>query len=136
MAGSFRLPNVDMLPEQHRARAREQLGLASAREAKGKAQRSKYGAVKVKVDGILFDSKKESRYYEQLKLRQSAGDILRFHRQVPIDLEGGVVYKLDFLVVYPDGRLEYVDVKGLKTKEFRIKQRQVKARHGIELVLV
>jgi hypothetical protein len=47
---------------------------------KPEAKPNKYGNQPVTVDGIRFPSKKEARYYEQLKLRQHAGDILYFLR--------------------------------------------------------
>lgn len=133
MSGGIRFASVEMLPEKWRTQARRQLGHVEKRDA---PKRSKYGAKRITVDGILFDSKREARRYALLKHMQSAGEIKRFHRQVIFDLEGGVIYRCDFLVVHNDDRLEYVDAKGIKTKEFRIKQRMVKGRYGVEISLV
>ena len=44
--------------------------------------KSKYGAKKVEIDGIIFDSKKEGRRYQELKMLQKAGEISNLQRQV------------------------------------------------------
>lgn len=44
--------------------------------------RSKYGAKKVLVDGIVFDSKKEARRYMDLTQLYRAGQIVNLQRQV------------------------------------------------------
>ena len=108
--------------------------IASPREPKPK--RGKYGAERVVVDGIRFDSKREARAYERLLLMKLAGEVRSFNRQVIYDLPGGVIYKLDFLVFFADGRIGYWDAKGVETKEFRIKRKLVRAEHGVEIELV
>jgi len=95
--------------------------------------RHKFSAVPTVHDGIRFDSKAEGRYYEALKLRQAAGEVLFFLRQVPIDLPGGVKYRLDFLVFTSSGEVEFVDVKGMKTPVYKIKKRQVEATYPIKI---
>ena len=90
-------------------------------------KRPKYGNVITTVDGIRFDSKREARYYEQLKLRQQAGEV--------IHLPGGTRYVLDFLVFLRDGNVDFVDVKGRETKEFRIKKREVEHHYPIKVLL-
>lgn len=97
--------------------------VTSVREEK----RSKYGAIATVVDGIRFDSKKEARYYEQLKLRVQAGEVLFFLRQVPIYLPGGTRLVIDFLEFHASGEFRFVDVKGRETEAFKIKRREVEA---------
>lgn len=99
-------------------------------------KRSKYGAVPTVVDGIRFDSKLEARYYEQLKLRRAAGEVLFWLRQVPFHLPGRVTYRVDFQVHLADNSVEWVDCKGVETKEFRIKIKQVHALYPIRVQLV
>lgn len=48
--------------------------------------RSKYGATKVVVDGITFDSQKEAGRYQELKLMERAGLIRDLQRQVHFQL--------------------------------------------------
>ena len=47
---------------------------------------SKYNAKKVIVDGITFDSKKESKRYLELKQMQENGEIHDLQLQVPFEL--------------------------------------------------
>lgn len=101
----------------------------------GGEERSKYGNQVTTVDGIRFDSKREARYYEQLKLRREAGEVLFWLRQVPVHLPGGTKYVADFLEFLVDGRYRFVDVKGRQTKEFRIKKREVEYHYPIEIEL-
>lgn len=99
-------------------------------------KRSKYNAKKVVVDGIKFDSKKEAKYYEELKLRKAAGEVDYFLLQVPFHLPGGVVYKCDFQEFLSDGTVRYVDTKGFETPEFKIKKKQVEALYPVTIEVV
>lgn len=88
-------------------------------------KRNKYNNKKTVRDGITFDSQKEARYYDSLKLLQKAGHVVGFFRQVPFDLPGGIKYRTDFLVFYSSGDCEAVEVKGFETPEWKIKHKQV-----------
>ena len=94
---------------------------------------NKYGAKATVVDGIRFDSQKEARYYQQLKLRQQAGDIVMFLRQVPFHLPGGVIYRVDFMVFDSTGEVRFVDVKGHKTKQYIDKKRMAEALYPVTI---
>jgi hypothetical protein len=85
--------------------------------------------------GKWFDSQLERDYYYQLLLRWKAGDILWFVRQVTFELEGGVKYRADFVVVTAAG-VEVVDTTGVMTQVKANKLKQVKARYGIEVQIV
>lgn len=98
-------------------------------------KRSKYGSTITTVDGIRFDSKKEAAYYEQLKLRQRGGEVHFWLRQVPVHLPGGTKYVLDFVVFLKTGEVQFVDVKGRETKEFRIKKREVEHHYPFRILL-
>jgi len=75
----------------------------------------------VVIDGIKFDSKKESQYYLFLKRLKQRGVVRHFERQVGIDLipayikngkkVRGMKYYIDFIVYYENGGVEYIDVK-------------------------
>ena len=95
--------------------------------------RHKFNAVPTVHDGIRFDSKAEGRYYEELKVRRDAGEVLFFLRQVPIDLPGNVKYRLDFLVFLADGTVEFVDVKGMKTPIYKLKKAQIESLYPIKI---
>ena len=96
--------------------------------------KNKYGAQKVEIHGIKFDSKAESRRYLVLKDMQERGEIQdlsvhpKYELQSPFVTRWGkkiraITYTLDFL--YTKGNLVVVeDVKGGKatqTAAFRIK---------------
>lgn len=87
--------------------------------------RHKFHAQPTTRDNIRFDSKKEARYYQELQLRKKAGEVIQFLRQVPFHLPGNVVYRVDFLEFHSDGSVHFVDVKGMQTPEFILKQKQV-----------
>ncbi|ARJ84798.1 hypothetical protein D2E17_01994 [Listeria monocytogenes] len=101
--------------------------------------RSKYNAKKVVIDDIKFDSKAEAAYYEQLKLLKMSGEVVSFDLQPEFILQDSFVkngkkyhaikYRADFLVRYKDGHEELIDVKGMLTKEFRIKQKLFELRY-------
>ena len=48
--------------------------------------RNKYGNKKTVVDGITFDSRKEAKRYQELKLLEKAGEIKDLRRQVKYEL--------------------------------------------------
>lgn len=102
---------------------------------------SKYKNVRTLVDGILFDSKLESDRYNELVLLMRGGQVKFFARQPIFDLGGGVQYRADFMVVWLEElvdqeRTTIEDVKGHLTQESANKIKQVKARYGVDVVLV
>lgn len=84
---------------------------------------NKYHAVKTAVDGITFDSKAESRRYDELKLLLDHGLLKGFARQPSFVLPGGIRYRPDFIVCDADGVIYVEDVKGVRTQAFALKQR-------------
>ena len=113
--------------------------LAEAMAKQGGARpkkRSKYGAVATYVDGIRFDSRKEAARFMALKVLKDAGEVLWFARQPRFALPGGVEYVADFVVVWNDGGVTVEDVKGVKTKEYRLKKRQVEALYRVTITEV
>lgn len=113
-----------------------------------KAKKSKYRNRKMEMDGIVFDSEKEARFYSIYKLLKKKGEVKDFSRQVkfPITVNGIHIanYFLDFQVEYADGRIEYVDVKAkdketqkwITTDVFQLKKKLVQAQYGITIKLV
>jgi hypothetical protein len=85
------------------------------------------------TDGITFDSKAEMHRYRDLLSLKANGIIAYFLRQVPFHLPGNVVYRCDFMVVYPDGRIEFEDVKGFRTPMYVLKRKQVQALYPITI---
>ena len=119
---------------------------------------SKYGNKKVEVDGIIFDSKKESNIYLDLKAKKASGEIKDFSMQVPFELipnqkelktvfdkkgrpvnkekvvELAVKYVADFVVYDNDGEVTVVDAKGFKGNQAWIIKRKL-LRHVHKLAI-
>lgn len=112
---------------------------------------SKYGAKKVRFDGITFDSKIEGYRYLKLKELLKEGKITDLRMQVPyvlipkqVDdpdlpprkqkvLERACEYKADFVYKDADGVTHVEDTKGMKTKEYIIKRKLMLYVHGIKI---
>ncbi|AQL56429.1 DUF1064 domain-containing protein [Abyssicoccus albus] len=97
--------------------------------------KSKYGAKKIIVDGIKFDSKVEASYYKVLKHKQEIGEVKDFELQPEIEIipsfkyknrkRRPMVYRMDFKVEYYDGLIVYVDIKGMPTPDAKLKRKLV-----------
>lgn len=87
--------------------------------------RSKYANSPKDFQGITYHSKLEAKYARDLTYRQRAGEIKAWQRQykISLDVEGKHVcnYFIDFRVEHNDDRLEFVEVKGFETPEWRLK---------------
>ena len=120
--------------------------------------RSKFGNKHTAVDGIVFDSIREARYYIFLRDLQRKGEISNLRMQVPYELipavyreetvqlktktktvtrcvQKAVHYIADF--VYTDnetGAEMVVDTKGFRTKEYVLKKKMMLAFKGIAIV--
>lgn len=137
MSGGLRFPNVDCLPEKWRTQARRQLGHVEKRDA---PKRSKYGAKRITVDGILFDSKREAERYLELKGEEKRGFIRDVKTQVSFNciVNGELIcrYIADFQYTTPH-RVVVEDVKGYKKGAaygiFRIKKKLMKACNRIDV---
>jgi len=101
--------------------------------ARYKIHRHKFNAVRTEYDGIKFDSKKEGKYYLELKNKVRAGIVLFYLRQVPFQLPGSTTYRIDFMEFHADGTVHFIDVKGMQTKEFILKKKIVEALYPVEI---
>jgi hypothetical protein len=88
---------------------------------------SKYRAIRTEVDGLKFDSKAEARTYTKLQLLRRAGEVTKFDIHPVFVLPAGIKYEADFRVYWADGRVEIVDVKGVKTAVYRLKKKLMKS---------
>lgn len=100
---------------------------------------NKYGNKKtVTSDGIKHDSIKEAKRWCELKLLERAGMIQNLERQVKYELlpkqdgERPVYYIADF-VYTENGKKVVEDVKGMRTKEYKLKKKMMLYFHGIKL---
>lgn len=98
----------------------------------------KYGNQKTEIDGITFDSKKEALRYQDLKLMEKAGEISELDRQVRFPLRVNrqeiCCYIADFTYrKRGGGTIVAEDTKGVRTRDYIIKKKLMKAIHGIEI---
>lgn len=121
-----------------------------------KQKKSKYGANKTEIDGIVFDSRKEARRYADLKLMERAGMIKDLSLQVKFELipiqrepdtigkRGGVIkgkmierpvyYVADFVyTITATGEKVVEDTKGFRTKEYIIKRKLMLYKYGLRI---
>ena len=95
-------------------------------------RRPKYGNRKTESDGHIFDSKLEARCYQELRLRERAGEIDELELQVRVPLQVGdkkvCAWVVDF--EYYDHtikKLVWLDAKGLMTPVASLKIKLAKA---------
>lgn len=100
---------------------------------------NKYYNVKTATsDGILHDSKKEASRWCELNLLLRAGEISDLRRQVKYELipkqdgERPVYYIADFVYV-ENGKTVVEDVKGVRTKEYKLKRKLMLYFYGIKI---
>ena len=99
---------------------------------------SKFHNIPKRVDGILFQSTKESRRYSELKALQQAGVIQDLELQPKFKLEvNGVhitTYYADFKYWDNERNQEVIeDSKGMRTQLYILKKRLMKALLSIEV---
>jgi hypothetical protein len=104
------------------------------------AKPAKYRNVRTGADGITFDSAKEARRWQELRLLVMAGQISGLQRQTKFPLVVGGIdicsYIADFSYV-ANGELVVEDVKSEVTRKlpvYRIKCRLMLALHGVEIL--
>ncbi len=130
-----RIRNVTDLPPAMRDQVLKNTGRFPIFHPAGVDKPRKYRNVPTVEDGQRFDSKLEAACYRELKLRVAAGDLKWFTRQVSWELEGGVKVRIDFLAERASGGTEAIDAKGVLTQVAKNKYKQLKARHGIDVIL-
>ncbi|UOP06529.1 DUF1064 domain-containing protein [Alysiella crassa] len=96
-----------------------------------------------------FDSKREADFYDKLCCLKNATNpaerVVQIETQVKFELipaqrgaDGKVIeracaYIADFRVTFADGRVEVIDVKGMKTDVYKIKKKLMLQVHGIQI---
>jgi hypothetical protein len=97
-------------------------------------RRAKYANEIVDVGGLRFDSKREARRWGELQLLERVGRITELRRQVRYRLEVNGVHVCDYLADFTyseSGETVVEDSKGMRTREYRIKAKLMRACHGI-----
>jgi len=123
---------------------------ASAARAMGfdpAPKKNKFGARKKEVDGVTFDSTKEAKRYQALKLMEQAGQIRDLRTQVEYllipkqkkpagGLERAASYSADFVYLDSDGNQVVEDVKSEPTRkkaDYILRRKLMLMVHGIEI---
>lgn len=107
-------------------------------------RRSKYGAVKTTVDGIVFASKAEARRYSELRLLEKAGEIRGLRMQPAFALYvphghvqkrvGSYVADFEYQALTPKGWTYVIeDVKGVATALYRWKKKHFEAEYNMKI---
>lgn len=107
---------------------------------------NKYKNKKVQIDMYVFDSIAESRRYKELALLEKAGEIENLQLQPKFLLQesfkknGKTYRKIEYIAdfMYEEkGKVIVEDVKGMETKEFKIKRKLFEYKyHDLELKLI
>lgn len=111
-----------------------------------RSSNNKYQNQRICIEGRWFDSKREGRRFQELRLLERGGEISDLKTQVDYELiptqtrqhgkaERAVHYIADF--VYQDNRhggaLVVEDAKGVRTPEYIIKRKLMLQKYGIEV---
>lgn len=127
----------DQMREYHAKRQGKKEAQAEAKAHQKDQPRAKYRNKKMAVDGHTFDSKLEAGRYVELKRMQEAGLIFGLQTQVPFVLEVNrqliCKYVADFVYVDIDGNRVVEDAKGVRTRDYLLKKKLMRAIHGIDI---
>lgn len=111
-------------------------------------RRNKYGARKVVVDGVKFDSQREANRWRDLKWLETGGIIRDLERQVTYELapavnlhgetrkKAALRYVADFRYRDSMGAVIVEDAKGFESPVSRIKRHLMKSVHGIDVRII
>lgn len=101
-------------------------------------RKHKYHAIKTIIDDIKFDSKKEAKRYQELKLLKRAGKIQELELQPKFILQERFVYEgktIRAITYVADfkykigGKTIVEDTKGFRTEVFNIKAKMFKKKY-------
>lgn len=99
-------------------------------------KKNKYKAKRCKYKEFKFDSLLEASYCKHLDKLILAGEVRFYLRQVPFHLDPSTKYVCDFMVFYEDDYVEFIDVKGFETKDFKVKKAWVERLYQVEIKIV
>ena len=125
----------EQLREHHAKRQTRAEAKQEAKQHQAEPKRPKYRNKKTAIGGRVFDSKAEAARFVELTRQQEAGLIFGLQCQVPFTLEvnGQLVckYIADFVYINEHGSRVVEDAKGVRTRDYVIKAKLMKAIHGI-----
>jgi hypothetical protein len=90
-------------------------------------KKNKFNAKSQVYNDVRYDSQLEAKVAENLDWQLKAGELVEVKRQVkvPLHVNGVFItnYYVDFRTVDKHGQVNYVEAKGIETKDFLIKKR-------------
>lgn len=138
-------------PDGMKQLLRDQFGEDPMKPPGTPGKRSKYGNVRTKFNGEVFDSKGEAAADQNFRMQEAAGEIAGYARQVsiPMRARGGKRMQIDFLVNRKQAHacpkcahVDYVyglvltDYKGMITAEWETKRRILEAQLGVKIEVI
>ena len=128
----------EQLREHHAKRQGMAEAMAEAKSHQADKPRAKYRNKKTTVGDRVFDSKLEAGRFVSLKRLQESNLISGLQCQVSFSIEvNGLLvckYVADFVYLDIDGRRVVEDAKGVRTRDYILKKKLMKAVHGIEII--
>ncbi len=118
---------------------RQNKGRRTETELRSKLPKTKYRNEKTARDGVVYDSKHESKVLADLETLERAGHIRDLRRQVKFAIVIGDIHVCDYIAdaVYMEGkRRVVVDAKSAATRKlpvYRLKRKLMAAVLGIEV---
>lgn len=101
-------------------------------------RKNKFGAKRCSIDNYNFDSLKEGKEYNNLKIRLHLKEIgdLKIHPSYPIFVNDKLVCSVELDFEYFDfqkNKMRYIDVKGMKLPMSSLKRKLVEAQLNIQV---
>jgi hypothetical protein len=109
--------------------------LEEFKSKRNKSKNHKYGAVRCESNGIKFPSKLEMHCHQTLSSLKNSGKILFFLRQIPFDLPGGYIHRVDFCV-FTTKKVLFIESKGRDMPLGKLKRQQVEELFNVEIFVV
>lgn len=100
-----------------------------------KKKKSKYLAKRCESDGKKFPSLLERNCYNALMDLKESKDIHFFLRQVPFDLPGGSIHRVDF-GIFCDNGVFFIEAKGKDLALGKLKRKQVIDLYNVDVFVV
>ncbi len=97
---------------------------------------AKYRAKPMQIDGLRFPSQKEGKRYLELRELARLGKIQNLELQPRYRLAVGGNHVCDYVAdfrYFAEGKMVVEDVKGFKTRVYKLKKRLMKAILGIDI---
>ena len=146
--------NVSDFPPEVQKQIMAKLSGEKPKPQKQEPKESKYHNKKDSRGTVMFASKKEARHFDELMLRQQAGEIRNLKLQPEFTLQesfttlegtriNAIRYRADFSYEEPiqdetgtHWVLRIIDAKGVRTDVYRMKRKWFREKYGFDIIEV